>query len=121
VGHSKNWSSTAFVSAVEYVFDNLKRLLNVLPEDYVAIITTDHGGGGDKGAADHGSTADVDMTIPFFMIGKHYQAGKQLSNVSILDVAPTVVDVLGVEAEEYWTGTSLADKDKGSFSSYLNP
>ena len=36
------------------------------------------------------------MTIPLFFCGKKFKPGEELHNVSILDIAPTVVDLMGV-------------------------
>ena len=113
MGHKYNWMSEQYYSGIDYVFSNLQRVLNVLSEEYVVIITSDHGGGGANGANEHGSLHANDMTTPFFMYGQGIEAGT-LTNVSILDVAPTVVEVLGVDAESYWVGKSLLSNSSGS-------
>ena len=106
MGHTYKWMSDKYTWAIEHVFENLQRVLAEVPDDYVVIITSDHGGGGSFGAKDHGSEHPKDMLIPLFIKGKNIKSGI-LSDVSILDVAPTVVDFLGVEPEEYWAGKSL--------------
>ena len=110
MGHTYAWMSDKYYWAVNYIFDNVARVLSVLPEEYVVIITSDHGGGGGYGDKSHGSSQEVDMTIPFFIIGDEYECGRVLNEISILDVAPTVADILEVEAECYWSGNSVRKK-----------
>ena len=108
MGHENNWLSVEYYYAIEHIFTNILRILEALPEEYTVIITSDHGGGGDLGANQHGSAAAVDMTTPVFIIGDGFEAGVSLGNgISILDIAPTVADILGVTAESYWEGRSL--------------
>jgi predicted AlkP superfamily phosphohydrolase/phosphomutase len=47
------------------------------------------------------------MTIPIIAYGTPFDAGKELSGLSILDVAPTIVTLLGVEIPRDWEGRSL--------------
>ena len=109
MGHEFNWLSDEYFYAIEHIFTNILRILEALPEDYTVIITSDHGGGGNLGKNNHGSSAAVDMTTPVFIIGDGFEAGATLGNeVSILDIAPTVIDVLGAEAYDCWIGKSLA-------------
>lgn len=114
MGHTYDWMSDKYYWGIERVFNNLQRVLDSLPEEYVVIITSDHGGGGANGADDHGSKHPMDMIIPFFMMGENIDAGI-LKDVSILDVAPTVVDFLGVKPEKYWVGESLMNSSLSDF------
>jgi len=108
MGHTYNWMSEKYEWGIEHVFNNLQRVLDALSEEYVVIISSDHGGGGSNGANNHGSQHANDMTIPFFMYGEGIEVGV-LNGVSILDIAPTVVEALGVTAETYWVGNDLTD------------
>ena len=47
------------------------------------------------------------MTIPVFFLGKDFTPGKQLENINLKDIAPTVVKLLDVEAPDEWEGKSL--------------
>lgn len=108
MGHSYEWMSDKYYWGIEHVFNNLQRILDTLSDEYVVIITSDHGGGGLNGKQDHGSSHPNDMTIPFFMMGENIDSGL-LKDVSILDVAPTVVSFIGVKPEKYWIGKNLKD------------
>ena len=115
VGERFGFTSSTYMAAVKHVFENLFNVLEALPDDYTVIITADHGGGGYDGNNKHGTTAPVDMLIPMIIIGDGFDAGASLGDdISILDVAPTVLDLLGVEAETYWVGHSLADRSEST-------
>ena len=108
MGHDHNWLSNEYYIAIDHIFSNIMRILEAVSDEYTVIITTDHGGGGGLGANEHGSSAAVDMTTPIFIIGDGFEAGGDLGEASILDIAPTVASILGADAEDYWLGTALA-------------
>ena len=39
--------------------------------------------------------------------GENFTAGKIIEDASILDIAPTIVDILGVKKDKDWEGKSL--------------
>jgi arylsulfatase A-like enzyme len=47
------------------------------------------------------------MTIPMFFIGEAFEPGKELSGVSILDLAPTIADLMQIYPAPQWEGRSL--------------
>jgi bisphosphoglycerate-independent phosphoglycerate mutase (AlkP superfamily) len=47
------------------------------------------------------------MTIPIMIIGKGIETRKVLQDANIKDIAPTIVNLLGVEPDEEWEGASL--------------
>ena len=108
MGHDYGWLSDEYYWGVDHMLKNLISLIKALPDDYTVIVTADHGGGGDNGTHSHGSANVVDMTIPMFIIGDGFEGGKALNfGVSILDIAPTIADILDVTHEHYWVGNSL--------------
>lgn len=108
MGHENGWMTDKYYYAINHIFSNILRILEAVSDEYTVIITTDHGGGGDLGIKNHGSAAAVDMTTPVFIIGDGFEPNLSLGDgVSILDIAPTVADILGVTAESYWEGKSL--------------
>lgn len=72
-------------------------------EEYTVIVTADHGGHDRI----HGTDLLEDMTIPLIIMGKGFEAGKELENANIMDIAPTIAKLLNVEADEEWEGESL--------------
>ena len=102
-GHDSGWMTDTYLSYISCAIGNVKRVLEAAGEEYTIIVTADHGGH-DRG---HGSDSPFDMTIPMFFIGNDFEAGKKLENVSILDLAPTISDLLGVEKCREWEGKTL--------------
>ena len=47
------------------------------------------------------------MTIPMVILGKDVDPAMDLEGANIKDIAPTIVKLLGVEAEPEWEGKSL--------------
>ena len=50
-----------------------------------------------------------DMTIPQFFMGPRFTAGRDLGEVSLLDLAPTIAELMGVRRPREWEGRSLAE------------
>jgi bisphosphoglycerate-independent phosphoglycerate mutase (AlkP superfamily) len=77
-----------------------------LPAEYSVIVTADHGGHDRT----HGENIPEDMSIPVTFHGAQFPAGKELEACDIRDLAPTIVDILGVDPDEEWEGTSVLRK-----------
>ena len=103
MGHKYGWLSDEYIRAVETSLDNVQRLVKQLPSDYRVILTADHGGHNRS----HGSDEKEDMTIPLFLCHSTIAPGKLPDGCSILDIAPTVTSLLGVEADSDWEGKAL--------------
>ena len=58
----------------------------------------------------HGSELPEDMTIPMFFIGPNFEPGKKLSGIGLLDIAPTISQILGVPGAREWEGRYLVEK-----------
>ncbi len=82
--------------------------INLAKPDFVFLymVETDEKGGHDR---IHGTDMPEDMTIPMFFCGKQFECNKELENVSILDIAPTIADILGIETPREWEGKSLVN------------
>lgn len=104
-GHDSGWMSDTYLDYIKHAIDNVKRVINEVGDEYTVIVTADHGGHERM----HGTDLPEDMTIPLFFCGKQFKQGVELSGVSILDIAPTVVDVLGVAPAREWEGKSLVN------------
>ena len=102
-GHDNGWMSDAYLGRISTALDNVKRVIDAFGDKYNVIVTADHGGH-DRC---HGTDRPEDMTIPMFFVGKEFEAGREVENVSILDIAPTVADVMGIDPAEEWEGKSI--------------
>ena len=104
-GHACGWMSEEYLRRVAIAIDNVKRVVEAFGEEYTILIGTDHGGH-DRS---HGTQMPEDMTIPFFFRGNAFTPGKELENVSLLDIVPTIAGIMGVPAEQEWEGNVLAE------------
>ena len=102
-GHKSAWMSDEYMSALNRALDNVQKMVKLLPEDYRVILVADHGGH-DRS---HGSEAPEDMTIPVFMRHSTIAPGKFSGDINIIDLAPTITKILGVEADPDWEGKAL--------------
>lgn len=102
-GHNFGWMTDEYMEAVRSSWDNIEKLMDALGDEYTYIVTADHGGHDRT----HGSDMPEDMLIPVIIKGKDFEAGKILEDVNIIDLAPTVAKLLGVEPDEEWEGKSL--------------
>lgn len=109
-GHDNGWMSEPYLGYIHVAIENVKRVYEAIQEvrektgdNYTLIITSDHGGHDRL----HGTQMKEDMTIPTFFIGDRFEPGKQISDVSILDLAPTIADIMGVPIPREWEGTII--------------
>ena len=102
-GHSKGWMSETYLGCVNKAFTCIQRIHESLPENYTLIVVADHGGH-DRS---HGSDLPEDMTIPVLISGPEFEKNKEIENVSIKDIAPTVSKLLNVSFAKEWEGKPL--------------
>ncbi|MBE6666121.1 MAG: hypothetical protein E7603_07895 [Ruminococcaceae bacterium] len=106
-GHDHGWMSPEYLDCISLAIDNVKRVWEAFGDEYTIVVTADHGGH-DRS---HGTHMPEDMTIPMFFIGKRFESGKRLENISILDIAPTIADVMAILPAPEWEGKSLAKQE----------
>ncbi|MBP5466205.1 MAG: alkaline phosphatase family protein, partial [Clostridia bacterium] len=99
-GHDNGWMSDEYLRRISIAIGNAKKVIDTYGDEYSVIITADHGGH-DRS---HGSDLPEDMTIPLFFFGKEFEKGKELKDVSILDITPTIAKIMGLTPEEDWEG-----------------
>lgn len=99
-GHDHGWMTEEYLNRVSNAVDNIRRVLEACGDTYTVIVTADHGGHDRT----HGTDMPEDMTIPMFYFGKQFEAGKRFSGGSILDIAPTIAKIMGVDTAVEWEG-----------------
>lgn len=104
-GHDSGWMSETYLDYINHAIDNVRRVYETVGDEYTIIVTADHGGH----ERSHGTELPEDMIIPQFYIGKRFTPGKKLEDISLLDIAPTVADVMSVVPALEWEGRSLAE------------
>ncbi len=67
----------------------------------------------DRTAAEHGSTADLDVTVPIAFMGKGIRPTRITRPVRTVDIAPTLASLLGITPTEQLDGQVLAEVTKG--------
>ncbi len=104
-GHDHGWMSEEYLACISHAIDNVKKVMETVGDEYTVIVTADHGGH-DR---NHGSDLPEDMTIPLFFCGDEFKPNEELSGVSILDIAPTIAEVMDVPVAREWEGKSLVN------------
>ena len=102
-GHDNGWMTDAYLNRISIAIDNARRVIERFGDEYTIIITADHGGHDRM----HGTQMPEDMTIPMFFRGKSFEKGKELSGVTLLDIAPTVAKVMDFPCEKEWDGKAI--------------
>ena len=108
VGHHQGWMSPEYIEALSVGSECAEKVFSALPEGYSMIITADHGGH-DK---DHGFEP-VDRRIPMWFWGERFPKNTCCDQLRLLDIAPTVLDLVGLPAPQSWEGVSRAQKEGG--------
>lgn len=108
VGHSGKLEPT--IKAVEATDENLGRVVDaILAKDGYAIIFADHGNA-DTVTTEDGQphTAHTTVPVPVIVTKKDVTLRK---DGKLADVAPTMLDLLGIDQPAEMTGESLIEKD----------
>jgi 2,3-bisphosphoglycerate-independent phosphoglycerate mutase len=114
IGHSED--AEAIKKAVSTVDTQLGRVLEVVKETgVVALITADHGTV-EKWYYEDGTidTGHTDSPVPFVLAAPQWPNVGVRRGGTLVDVAPTVLDVLDIEKPAAMTGTSLLAGRKGT-------
>lgn len=104
VGHRYGWLSPEYLRQASRVDRQLGRVLAALPEGYHVVVQADHGGH----ERSHGTDMPEDMTIPWLAAGPTIRPGYTIEGpVSLLDTAPTLVRLLGLQPHRDWEGRAV--------------
>jgi arylsulfatase A-like enzyme len=97
--------SDSYLKAINNADRCIQKICRILSGDTIVIITSDHGGHNNT----HHSDQEEDMTIPLMIYGPGIPKGREISGqVSIMDIAPTIVRFLGLEQPESWMGKAIS-------------
>ncbi len=103
VGHECGWGTEEYYSAANHSFGIIEKIMSAIPSDYSVIVLADHGGHDHT----HGTDDPIDMTIPLFIKSNIAIDDEKFENANIIDIAPTVCDIVGVTPSKKWKGKSL--------------
>jgi len=105
-GHDNGWMSEPYLKRVHDAIENVKNVIEAAGDDYTVVLTTDHGGH----ERIHGVTeCPEDMTIPIFFMGPEFEKGKKITDICLLDIAPTIANIMGVPIPREWEGKSIVE------------
>ena len=104
-GHDHGWMTSEYMHRVNNAFSCVQQVYEAVHDRYTIVITADHGGH-NRG---HGENIPEDMTIPMFFVGKEFPKGVQLHELTLLDLAPTIADLMGIPKVREWEGTSVLE------------
>jgi 2,3-bisphosphoglycerate-independent phosphoglycerate mutase len=109
IGHSED--REAIVKAVSTVDAQLGRVLDVAKEMGVAaLVTADHGTVEKWYYADGTiDTGHTDSDVPFVLVASHLKGVGLRDSGTLVDVAPTVLDFLGIDKPATMSGSTLLD------------
>lgn len=110
VGHTGVFD--AAVKAVKTVDQCVKKVTDkILQLGGSCIITADHGNA-DKMCEKDGSpfTAHTTNVVPLIVVGEKFKGKKLLSDGKLCDIAPTLLDMMGIEIPKEMSGKSLIIK-----------
>ena len=111
VGHTG--SMEAAVKAVETVDKCVGELADkIIAKGGSLIITADHGNAELMTDPETGKTVTAHSTnpVPFIVAGEEFKGAKLLDDGRLSDIAPTVLDMMGMEQPKEMTGHSLIVK-----------
>lgn len=111
-GWQKRWRYQSEVNYVDHWMGRLSRTIEeVLPGPRFTLFLSDHGESmGEHGYWGHGKNVHwPNATIPMILAGPGVPEGRKVqAPVGVIDVLPTVLDLLGLETPEDVEGRSLA-------------
>ncbi len=111
--------AAVYRSEISYVDDVLERLFerHGWREDTIVAIVSDHGEGfGEHGHHGHnrGLFRELVQILALLRAPEQGVIAQEIdANVSILDIAPTLAELAGIDPIETWEGLSLADVARG--------
>ncbi len=107
IGHTSNIPAT--IKGVETIDQALAKIIPVaLEHNYHVIITADHGNAEEMIDEKTGEklTAHTTNPVPFILVSNQYNELKK-DEASLIDVAPTILKIMGIKQPKEMTGESL--------------
>ncbi len=106
VGHRFGWESEEYRNAVNFSFGLIEKVITNVSDGYAIIITADHGGH----KFTHGTELPCDMTIPLIVKSCRKVNEEKFQNTNIIDIAPSICDLIGIPISKSFIGKSFFDK-----------
>jgi hypothetical protein len=106
-GHDHGGASDGYRDAASRLDVELGTIYRALdPNRDTILVTADHGHS-DRGG--HGGDAPAMTRVPFVMAGAGVRRGAKLGEIELVDIAPTIAALLGVQAPRHAGGSTLVN------------
>jgi len=105
-GHKHGWDSDAYNDAVSRADGRVGELMAAANDDVAIVVTTDHGGNGVR----HAELDNETMKTFVVARSRRIPPASCWTDASILDIAPTIAELLGLHAPPSWEGSSLVGR-----------
>jgi arylsulfatase A-like enzyme len=111
----QDWVQARYDQNIRYVDDQLARLLEAVGEDAVVVVFSDHGEElWDHGGVEHGHSLHEELlAIPLLIRAPGLEPQRVQAPVSLLDLAPTVLELMGIVPEHRAGRESLVPLMRG--------
>lgn len=106
IGHKFGWMSDEQIRHIEVLDSFVGMVLDAMSATDTLIVHSDHGGHDRT----HGTASPDDMTIPWMAYGTGIRANHNIhSELNLLNTAPTVAHILGIEIAAQWEGVVVEE------------
>lgn len=103
-GHDNGWGSAEYLRAIAEVDGLIGKLRASAPAGKtVFAVVADHGGTEKK----HGNDTTQELEVPFILNGPGVRGGEMPGPVRSIDLAPTVLRLMGLQPDSCWEGRAL--------------
>jgi predicted AlkP superfamily pyrophosphatase or phosphodiesterase len=103
-GHDHGWGSAQYLEAIGMVDGLIRKLREAAPVGKTLfVVVADHGGTGTK----HGNDTTEELEVPLVFHGPGIRSGELPAGARSIDMAPSVVRLLGLQPDVCWEGRSL--------------
>lgn len=107
VGHTAN--KEAILKAIKSVDECVGKITQAgLANNYDLLIFADHGNAENKSG--EFSTSHTKNPVPLIFVSSDFNGAKLVDDGGLADIAPTVLELMGIEKPAEMTGTSLVEK-----------
>jgi arylsulfatase A-like enzyme len=111
-----------YASAVKHIDGSVGQLHAAIPPDTVTVVTADHGQlFGEHASYWHNGVWEQLLRVPLLVAGPEVVPAVVDDNVQLLDLAPSLLATLGLDAPSVWKGSSLRQPREPIYAISNNP
>jgi len=108
VGHTGDYDATVIgVESVDLAIGRILEVVKESREDIVLMVTADHGNADEMIEKGVVKTAHTLNPVPFVIYSKNERYELSEGSFGLANIAPTIVDVMGIKKYDCWEGSML--------------